>query len=129
MPGGTPLRQARLWGTQQPLLIFGRAAGIITGIGSAASFNKKVGVRPGTPTRTGLHVRLARFHDRADALGAQHLLYRPPAFEHTDLLQVRPERAASRPVREAAIVPEAERLAAMCTLGHDVRSLSVYLVE
>jgi hypothetical protein len=24
---------------------------------------------------------------------------------------------------------EAERLAAMCTLGHDVRSLSVYLVE
>jgi hypothetical protein len=26
-------------------------------------------------------------------------------------------------------VPEAERFAAMCTLGHDVRSLSVYLVE
>ena len=128
MPPRAPVWRAQIQGRNKHLLIFGRAAGIITRIGSTASSNKKVGVRPSTPTRTGLDERLARFHQRADALGAQHLLHRPPSLKHADLLQVRPERAASRPVREAAIVSEAERLAAMCTLGHDVRSLSSRLV-
>jgi len=61
---------------------------------------------------------LSALYHRPDALRAQNLVYLTPFFHHHHLLKVGAEGAVGRAQREAPIMTENCRLAAMFALCH-----------